>query len=98
MKYKKLCVNCDIGNIVSVEWMGTRNSSKDQFVNLLNIEVGYEVPNGFILPTGGWHGYGFINRPTCRRPAISRTSFYGRKKPWNTVAVELFEINIVGYQ
>lgn len=34
---------------------------QEQFVNLLNIEVGYNVsPHGyFFSDLGGWHGYGF---------------------------------------
>lgn len=36
---------------------------QDQFVNLLNIEVGYKIsPNGyFFSDLGDWHGYGFNN-------------------------------------
>lgn len=37
------------------------NYKQEQFVNLLNIEVGYEAaPRGyFFSDLGGWHGYGF---------------------------------------
>lgn len=40
---------------------------QEQFVNLLNIEVGYEVtPRGyFFSDLGNWHGYG-LNNPTDR--------------------------------
>ena len=36
---------------------------QDDFVNLLNIEVGYEVtPKGYFFSDfGNWHGYGFNN-------------------------------------
>lgn len=39
------------------------NFKQEQFVNLLNIEVGYEVtPKGyFFSDLGDWHGYGFNN-------------------------------------
>lgn len=44
---------------------GKGTYSQEQFVNLLNIEVGYEVaPEGyFFSDLGDWHGYG-LNKPT----------------------------------
>lgn len=44
---------------------GKGTYKQEQFVNLLNIEVGYEVsPKGyFFSDLGNWHGYGF-NNPT----------------------------------
>ncbi len=43
--------------------MGKGGFKQEQFVNLLNIEVGYKVsPNGFFFSDlGDWHGYGFNN-------------------------------------
>ena len=42
---------------------GKGKFKQEQFVNLLNIEVGYSVsPNGyFFSDLGDWHGYGFNN-------------------------------------
>lgn len=42
---------------------GKGKFKQDQFVNLLNIEVGYKIsPNGyFFSDLGDWHGYGFNN-------------------------------------
>lgn len=42
---------------------GKGTYKQDEFVNLLNIEVGYKVtPNGyFFSDLGDWHGYGFNN-------------------------------------
>ena len=42
---------------------GKETYKQDEFVNLLNIEVGYKVtPNGyFFSDLGDWHGYGFNN-------------------------------------
>lgn len=60
MKYKKLCVAVVLAaSCLSSGW--AQKFKQDQFVNLLNIEVGYEItPNGFIFTDlGGWHGYGF---------------------------------------
>lgn len=60
MKYKKLCVAAILAaSCLSSGW--AQKFKQDQFVNLLNIEVGYEItPNGFIFTDlGGWHGYGF---------------------------------------
>lgn len=42
---------------------GKGKFTQEQFVNLLNIEVGYSVsPNGyFFSDLSDWHGYGFNN-------------------------------------
>lgn len=44
---------------------GKQTFTQDQFVNLLNIEVGYQPsPNGyFFSDMGNWHGYG-LNKPS----------------------------------
>lgn len=45
----------------SLQGWGKRAYKQDEFVNLLNIEAGYEItPKGyFFADLGGWHGYGF---------------------------------------
>lgn len=60
MSYKKLCMAAALAVwCLSDGW--AQRFKQDQFVNLLNIEVGYEAaPNGFLFTDlGGWHGYGF---------------------------------------
>ena len=48
---------------LSLQSFGKGKFKQEQFVNLLNIEVGYSVsPNGyFFSDLGDWHGYGFNN-------------------------------------
>lgn len=45
----------------SLQGWGKGAYKQDEFVNLLNIEAGYEItPKGyFFADLGGWHGYGF---------------------------------------
>lgn len=45
----------------SLQGWGKGTYKQDEFVNLLNIEAGYEItPKGyFFADLGGWHGYGF---------------------------------------
>ena len=59
---KGIFSNCRFG-ILRFQGWGKGTYKQDEFVNLLNIEVGYKVtPNGyFFSDLGDWHGYGFNN-------------------------------------
>lgn len=68
MKHRMHLVIAALGLSIFQGW-GKGTYRQDDFVNLLNIEVGYKVtPKGyFFSDLGDWHGYGF-NNPSDKSP------------------------------
>ncbi|MBD3588514.1 hypothetical protein HC965_03945 [Bacteroides sp. GM023] len=80
--YKKLCIITAL-TVFCVFNGWARKFKQEQFVNLLNIEVGYEItPNGFLFADlGNWHGYGFNNPSDLSNAGGFRgPAFIGEKK------------------
>ena len=63
MMKRKLVLIVAVLALSFYQGFGKGKFKQEQFVNLLNIEVGYSVsPNGyFFSDLGDWHGYGFNN-------------------------------------
>lgn len=60
MMHKKFCIIAAL-TVFCVLNGWAKQFKQEQFINLLNIEVGYHItPNGFLFADlGNWHGYGF---------------------------------------